>query len=201
VKAAAFDYERPQSLSEALALLQQSRGSTKPLAGGQSLVPLMNLGVLAPDMIVDLVGLRELRRVEEERDHLFVGAMVTHAEIEDGRLPDTTRGMLKYVAGCIGSRAIRNRGTIGGSLAYGDPAADWSAVLIALGADVHVVGTTGSTPWRSQIFCANLLVRPSVPRSYSKASGCRGFRHTPDGPITRFAERRTPQPTRLLLLS
>jgi aerobic carbon-monoxide dehydrogenase medium subunit len=142
VKAARFDYERPKSLKEALALLQQSPGSAKALAGGQSLVPMMNLGLIEPDMIVDLSGLGDLRRVQEERDHLFIGAIVTHAEIEDGRAPDTTLGMLRYVAACIGSRGIRNRGTIGGNLAHGDPAADWSAALLALGADAQVVGTT-----------------------------------------------------------
>jgi carbon-monoxide dehydrogenase medium subunit len=140
VKAARFDYERPNNLSEALALLQQSPGSAKPLAGGQSLVPMMNLRIVEPDVIVDLGGLRDLRRVEEERDHLFIGAMITHAEIEDARLPDTTLGMLRYVAACIGSRGVRNRGTIGGNLAHGDPAADWLVALLALGADAQVMG-------------------------------------------------------------
>lgn len=143
MKAARFDYERPNSLSEALALLQQSHRSAKPLAGGQSLVPMMNLGLVNPDMIVDLSGLRDLRCVQEERDHLFIGATVTHAEIEDGRLPDTTLGMLRHVAASIGPRGIRNRGTIGGNLAHGDPAADWPAALLALGADAQVVGPTG----------------------------------------------------------
>jgi aerobic carbon-monoxide dehydrogenase medium subunit len=143
VKAARFDYERPEILSEAVALLQRANGSARALAGGQSLVPMMNLGVLEPDMLVDLSGLRDLRRVQEERDHLFIGAMVTHAEIEDGKLPETTLGMLKHVAACIGSRGIRNRGTIGGNLAHGDPAADWPAALLALGAGVQVIGTTG----------------------------------------------------------
>lgn len=143
MKATRFEYEQPKSLNEAVALLQQSPGSAKALAGGQSLVPMMNLGLIELDMIVDLSGLRDLRRVQEERDHLFIGAIVTHAEIEDGRVPDTTLGMLKHVAARIGSRGIRNRGTIGGNLAHGDPAADWSAALVALGADAQVVGTTG----------------------------------------------------------
>jgi aerobic carbon-monoxide dehydrogenase medium subunit len=143
VKAAKFNYERPESVSEALGLLQRSSGSAKLLAGGQSLVPMMNLGLSKPEMILDLSGLHDLRRVQEERDHLFIGAMVTHAEIEDGKLPDTTLGMLRHVAACIGSRGIRNRGTIGGNLAHGDPAADWPAALLALGADAYVVGTTG----------------------------------------------------------
>ena len=143
MKAARFDYERPESLGEAMALLQESRGPAKPLAGGQSLVPMMNLGLVAPDLIVDLGSLSDLRRVQEESDYLFIGAMVTHAEIEDGRLPDTTLGMLRHVAACIGSRGIRNRGTIGGNLAHGDPAADWAAALMASGANVELIGTAG----------------------------------------------------------
>jgi carbon-monoxide dehydrogenase medium subunit len=143
VKPARFDYERLESLSEAIELLHQWNRSAKPMAGGQSLLPMMNLGLAEPGMIIDLNGIRDLRCVEEERDHLFIGAIVTHAEIEDGKLPDTTLGMLRHVAGRIGSRGIRNRGTVGGNLAHGDPAADWLAVLQALGADAQIIGTTG----------------------------------------------------------
>jgi aerobic carbon-monoxide dehydrogenase medium subunit len=142
VKAARFAYERPGSISDAIALLPESSGSAKPLAGGQSLVPMMNLGLLHPRLIVDLSGIPDLRRLEEQRDHLFIGATVTHAELEDGKLPDTTLGMLRHVAGCIASRGIRNRGTIGGNLAHCDPAADWTAALLALGAEAQVIGTT-----------------------------------------------------------
>jgi carbon-monoxide dehydrogenase medium subunit len=124
-------------------MLQSSNGSARPLAGGQSLIPLMNLGLAKPGLIVDLAHVAELRRVEEERDYLFIGATVTHAQIEDGELPDATLGMLQYVAGCIASRGVRNRGTIGGNLVHADPAADWPAALMALGADAQVVGTTG----------------------------------------------------------
>jgi aerobic carbon-monoxide dehydrogenase medium subunit len=143
VKPASFDYERPASLSEAVTVLQQAIGSARPFAGGQSLVPLMNLGMAKPDLIVDLAGISDLKRVKEERDYLSIGAMVTHAEIEDGRLPDTTLGMLRYVAACIGSRGVRNRGTIGGNLAHADPAADWPTALLALGGDAQMVSTTG----------------------------------------------------------
>jgi len=124
-------------------MLQGSNGAARPLAGGQSLIPLMNLGLAQPDLIVDLAGVAELRRVEEERDYLFIGATVTHAQIEDRKLPETTLGMLRYVAGCIASRGVRNRGTIGGNLVHADPAADWPAALIALGADARIVGASG----------------------------------------------------------
>jgi aerobic carbon-monoxide dehydrogenase medium subunit len=143
VKAARFDYERPESLNEAVGLLQESNRSAKALAGGQSLVPMMNLGLAEPDLIVDLNGIPDLKRVEEEGDHLFVGAAITHAAIEDGKLPDTTLGMLRRVAAGIASRGIRNRGTVGGSLAHADPAADWSAALLALGAEARVIGASG----------------------------------------------------------
>ncbi len=144
MKAPRFDYERPESLSEAVGLLQHWNGSAKALAGGQSLVPMMNLGLAKPDLIIDLNGIPDLKRVEDEGDHLFVGAAITHAAIEDGKLPDTTLGMLRRVAAGIASRGIRNRGTIGGNLAHADPAADWSAALLALGAEARVIGAAGN---------------------------------------------------------
>src|SRR5262249_38821128 len=138
-----FDYERPSSLTDAIALLRLANGVARPMGGGQSLVPMMNLGTARPDLLVDLAGIPDLKRVTKERDYLFVGAMITHAEIEDGKLPDTTLGMLRHVASCIAPRGVRNRGTIGGNLAHADPAADWPAALLALDADAQIVGTTG----------------------------------------------------------
>ncbi len=143
MKAARFDYERPETLNEAVGLLQHWNGLAKALAGGQSLVPMMNFGLAKPDLIIDLNGIADLKRVEDEGDHLYVGAAITHAAIEDGKLPDTTLGMLRRVAAGIASRGIRNRGTIGGNLAHANPAADWSAALLALGAEVRVIGATG----------------------------------------------------------
>jgi aerobic carbon-monoxide dehydrogenase medium subunit len=174
VKAAWFDYERPSSISDAIGLLKESSGSAKLLAGGQSLVPMMNLGLVHPQVIVDLSGIPDLRRVEERRDHLFIGATVKHAELEDGELPDTTLGMLRHVAGCIASRGIRNRGTIGGNLAHCDPAADWTAALLALGAEPQVIGTTARRrmpvsdfvrgPFTTALAADELLEGVTVPR-------------------------------------
>jgi carbon-monoxide dehydrogenase medium subunit len=94
-------------------------------------------------MLVDLTGIAELKHVEETVDSLSIGACVTHADIEDGRVPDVARGALRSVAGGIAYRAVRNRGTIGGSIAHADPSADWISCLAALGANVVVHGRSG----------------------------------------------------------
>jgi carbon-monoxide dehydrogenase medium subunit len=142
MKPVAFDYERPHDIGGALAL---ARGGTavKFLAGGQSLGPMLNLRLAQPDLLVDLTAIAELKAVDATADALEIGACVTHADIEDGRVPDVTNGALASVAHGIAYRAVRNRGTIGGSLAHADPAADWVTVLAALGASVVVGGTAG----------------------------------------------------------
>jgi carbon-monoxide dehydrogenase medium subunit len=141
VKPAPFAYERPQSLAEACALLAE--GGAKLLAGGQSLGPMLNLRLVQPEMLVDLAGLGELKASERLGDGARLGALVTHAQIEDGRAPDPTGGILPRVACGIAYRAIRNRGTLGGSLAHADPAADWLTVLAALGATAIASGAEG----------------------------------------------------------
>jgi aerobic carbon-monoxide dehydrogenase medium subunit len=143
MKPARFDYERPADLAGALALLGRSDVETKALAGCQSLGPMLNLRVAQPGLLVDITRLAETRRVETDDDGVTLGACVTHAAIEDGRLPDPTNGMLRAVAAGIAYRAVRNRGTIGGSLAHADPAADWPSALAALGAEALVVGPGG----------------------------------------------------------
>ncbi|HEV2299951.1 MAG TPA: FAD binding domain-containing protein [Stellaceae bacterium] len=141
MKPAPFAYERPGSLAEACALLAE--GGAKLLAGGQSLGPMLNLRLVQPEMLVDLAGLDELKASERLVDGARLGALVTHAQIEDGRAPDPTGGILPRVACGIAYRAIRNRGTVGGSLAHADPAADWLTVLAALGATAIVTGADG----------------------------------------------------------
>jgi aerobic carbon-monoxide dehydrogenase medium subunit len=134
MKPAPFAYERPRDLSAALAAIARTDVAIKIVAGGQSLGPMLNLRLVAPDVIVDIAGLAELKHAERVGDELVIGACVTHADIEDGRIPDVTRGAMQRVAGAIGYRAVRNRGTIGGSLGHADPSADWVAALSALGA-------------------------------------------------------------------
>jgi carbon-monoxide dehydrogenase medium subunit len=144
MKAAAFAYERPADLNAALALTANADGTTRIIAGGQSLGPMLNLRLVEPDLIVDISGLSELKQAERRGDELVIGACITHGDIEDGRIPDVTRGAMQRVAGAIAHRAVRNRGTIGGSLSHADPAADWISALAALGAKVTLRSLAGA---------------------------------------------------------
>jgi carbon-monoxide dehydrogenase medium subunit len=131
-----FDYARPKDLREAGSLLAQGGEGARVFAGGQSLGPMLNLRLTRPSLLVAIHHLPELRAVEQTADAITLGACVTHAEIADGRTPDVGRRLLAGVAAGIAYRAVRNRGTIGGSLAHADPAADWLCALTALGASV-----------------------------------------------------------------
>jgi carbon-monoxide dehydrogenase medium subunit len=143
MKAAAFAYQRPSDVNAALALMAGTDGVTKIIAGGQSLGPMLNLRLVEPDLIIDIAGLSELKQANRSGDELIIGACVTHGDIEDGRIPDVTRGAMRRVAGAIAYRAVRNRGTIGGSLSHADPAADWVSALSALGAKVTLRSLAG----------------------------------------------------------
>jgi len=144
MKAAPFAYERPASLNAAIALMAEAKGAAKIMAGGQSLGPMLNLRLVQPDLIIDITGLAELKHAEQSRDELVIGACVTHGDIEDGRIPDVTHDAMRRVAGGIAYRAVRNRGTIGGSVAHGDPAADLPAALMALRGTVIAEGPAES---------------------------------------------------------
>ncbi len=146
MKPTAFDYVRPSTVAEALGALRNTPGA-KVLAGGQTLGPMLNLRLAQPALLVDITRIPELAAVTEDADAVTIGAIVTHAAIEDGRVPDPTGGFLARVARDIAYRAVRTRGTIGGSLAHADPSADWLACLTALGAEVVVAnGTTFRVP-------------------------------------------------------
>ena len=144
MKPARFDYARAGDVADAIRLLGSTDGFNKPLGGGMSLGPMMNLRLAQPDLVVEVRKLDALKAVAEEGDSLVVGAGITHAEIEDGKIPDTTNGMMRFVAGQIAYRAVRNRGTVGGSIAHADPAADWPTALRALGAGVAIDGPDGA---------------------------------------------------------
>ncbi|WP_213774549.1 FAD binding domain-containing protein [Bradyrhizobium sp. dw_78] len=143
MKAAPFLYQRPVDMNAALALMAEAKGATKLLAGGQSLGPMLNLRLVQPDLIIDISGLAELKQVKRSGGELVIGACITHGDIEDGRIPDVTRGAMQRVAGAIAYRAVRNRGTIGGSLSHADPAADWVSALPALGARIRLRSLAG----------------------------------------------------------
>ena len=145
MKPVAFDYARPSSIPEALQMLA-ARSDAKVLAGGQTLGPMLNLRLAQPALLVDITRIPELAAVGEDADAVTIGATVTHAAIEDGRVPDPTGGFLAKVAHGIAYRAVRTRGTIGGSLAHADPAADWLSCLAALGAEVVIARAGGTRP-------------------------------------------------------
>lgn len=147
MKAPAFDYVRPSTLDEAVAALSKAAASgvdAQCLAGGQSLLAMMNLRVSSPSLLVDIGRLPELRDVRDEGDTARLGACVTHSAIEDGRVPDPSRGLMPKVAGSFSYRAVRTRGTLGGSLVLSDPAGDWVTVMRALDAQIVLVGPAGS---------------------------------------------------------
>jgi carbon-monoxide dehydrogenase medium subunit len=143
VKASAFDYERPGDLNAVIALTAREDLAVKIIAGGQSLGPMLNLRLAQPDILVDITHIPELKRVEQSADAITLGACITHADIEDGRVPDATGGALAGVARDIAYRAVRNRGTLGGSLSHADPAADWVSALAAMDAEILIRGPTG----------------------------------------------------------
>ena len=137
-----FGYARPATIAEAVALLA-SNPDAKIIAGGQTLGPMLNLRLARPSLLVDVARIPELTRVDETADLVTLGAAITHAAIEDGRVPDFTNGYLARVAHGIAYRAVRNRGTVGGSLAHADPAADWLTAFVALDAEVVIAGPRG----------------------------------------------------------
>jgi len=138
MKAAPFDYVKPATLAEALQALARSDGQAKLMAGSQSLGPMLNLRLARPAQVLDVSRLNELRSVDLVQGNVRVGASVTHAEIEDGRFELLRGHPVQEMAARIAYRSVRNRGTVGGSLAHADPAADWILAARALNALVEV---------------------------------------------------------------
>ncbi len=131
----AFEFHRPKSVSEAAALLAKSKG--KLIAGGQSLVGAMKLRLASPENLVDLGGVAELRGIKREGNAIVIGAGTRHAEVAASKDVQSSIPALAALAGGIGDRQVRNMGTIGGSLANNDPAADYPAAVLGLGATIR----------------------------------------------------------------
>jgi carbon-monoxide dehydrogenase medium subunit len=156
MKPVAFDYARPATVAEALGMLAGNSGA-RVLAGGQTLGPMLNLRLAQPALLVDITRIPELAAVSEDGDSVGIGATVTHAAIEDGRIPDPANGFLARVARGIAYRAVRTRGTIGGSLAHADPAADYPATAIAVGAELVAEGPKGKRTIKVDDFFKGLM--------------------------------------------
>lgn len=153
---AAFDYRRAGSVEEALRLLGE-RQDAKLLAGGHSLLPMMKLRLAMPSLLVDIGRIAELKAVEKTADGVRIGALVTHATLAGSPLIAAEAPLVAAAAQQIADPAVRNRGTIGGSIAHADPASDLPAVLVALDATVQLAGTDARRSVPAADFFVGLL--------------------------------------------
>lgn len=189
MKPAAFDYVSARSVAEAATLLAEGAGSARLIAGGQSLGPTLNLRLSRPKRLVDVKRAEGMRKLAADGATFSLGAGFTHAEIEDGKLEDPTRGLLRHVAHGIAYRAVRNRGTVGGSLAHADPSADWVNTMAALGgamvaenaagtqrpiaADAFVLGAFSTALREDEVLVAVELPRLTVQATWGYHKICR----------------------------
>jgi carbon-monoxide dehydrogenase medium subunit len=141
---AAFDYVAPGTIQEALRALAENGDDAKLLAGGHSLLPLMKLRLANPKLVIDIRKLPGLDAIRQDEERLIIGALATHYQIESSPLLKKSCPLLCETARAIGDVQVRNLGTIGGSLAHADPAADWPAAMLALGAELKLIGSKGA---------------------------------------------------------
>jgi carbon-monoxide dehydrogenase medium subunit len=139
----AFDYEVAESVDHAIELLGQHGDEAKLLAGGHSLLPIMKLRLAAPALLVDLGHLEDLKYVRDEGDHIAIGAMTRHSDVETDPILQEHCGLLSYTASLVGDPQVRHRGTIGGSISHGDAASDLPSALLALEGTFVVKGSSG----------------------------------------------------------
>ncbi|MBI4490854.1 MAG: xanthine dehydrogenase family protein subunit M [Deltaproteobacteria bacterium] len=160
---AAFDYITPANLDEAVRALTSHGEDAKLLAGGHSLLPLMKLRLASPRLLIDLSKIPGLSGITEDRDKITIGALTTHYQIESSELLKEKCPLLPQTAGAIGDVQVRNRGTIGGSLAHADPAADMSAAILALGGELRVKGAGGERWLQAEEFFLGLMTTALSP--------------------------------------
>jgi carbon-monoxide dehydrogenase medium subunit len=139
----AFDYEVAESVDHAIELLGQHGDEAKLLAGGHSLLPIMKLRLAAPTVLIDLGRIDDLNYVRDEGDHLAIGAMTRHCDVERDAILKEHCGLIAYTASLVGDPQVRHRGTIGGSISHGDAASDLPSALLALDANFVVKGPGG----------------------------------------------------------
>jgi len=163
VKPAPFRYVRPSSVDEAISVLAAEGYGAKPLAGGQSLIPAMNFRLAQPAVLVDLGDLDELRYIREAGGSLVIGAMTTHSAVERSAAVKERAPLLAEAMPWIAHLQIRNRGTMGGSLAHADPASELPAVMLALDARLHLRGPGGDRTVPFCDFCTGLFSTSLAP--------------------------------------
>jgi len=160
---AQFDYQVPATLEEAINLLAQDPDGTKVLAGGHSLIPAMKLRLAQPQRLIDIARIRDLSYIREDGNVIRIGATATHYELESSDLLRNICPLLPDCARSIGDVQVRNKGTIGGSLAHCDPAGDWPAAAIALNADVVLAGPGGERTMKAEDFFVDLMTTALEP--------------------------------------
>ena len=154
---AAFDYQRAGSVDEAIALLGEHGDDAKLLAGGHSLIPLMKYRLATPGVIVDIGRLSDLSYIRDEGDELRIGALTRHRDVEINDLVRANAGLLAEATAHVGDPQVRHRGTIGGSLAHGDPASDLPSVILAMRGTLVVTGPGGAREIAADDFFTGFL--------------------------------------------
>ena len=168
MKPAAFDYFRPASIEEALSRLATA-GNAKLIAGGQSLGPMMNMRLATPDALVDLNDLSELAYIREAGEMLEIGALTRHYQVAGSALVQARCPLLAQAARTIGHYAIRQRGTLGGSLAHADPAAQYGLIAVTLGARIEVVSVRGRRTLPAAAFFLGVMATALEPDEMIRA--------------------------------
>ena len=164
---AAFDYYPVESLDEAIDLMKKN-DDAKVIAGGQSLLAMMNLRLLTPRILVDISKVRGLDYIEEKDGHIAIGALATHQAIHESDLVRSKCPLLSEAAGRIADVQIRNRGTIGGSISHADPSADYPTALLALESRIYAKGADGGRVVDAKDFFRTSTQQPSGPLSWSQ---------------------------------
>ncbi len=154
---AQFDYQAPTTIDEALTLLAANPDDAKILAGGHSLLPAMKLRLAQPALLVDIARIKDLSYIRDDGGQILVGAMTTHYELESSALLKQICPLLPECASHIGDVQVRNKGTIGGSVAHADPAGDWPAAIVALDAEMIAVGKNGERTIKAGEFFVDLM--------------------------------------------
>src|SRR5215472_4806220 len=154
---ASFDYIAAKTLDDAISLLSKHKDDAEILAGGHSLLPAMKLRLMQPKVLIDLSRIKDLSYIKEEGGQIRIGAMTTHFQVETSDLLRRACPLFPETAAHLGDMQVRNKGTIGGSLAHSDPAADWPAAVIAVSAEMVVAGAKGERVIKADDFFVDLL--------------------------------------------
>ena len=157
MKPAPFAYTKAKTLKEAVALLAKHKDDARLLAGGQSLIATLNMRLSAPDLLIDINGIKNLNGIAKKGKHVEIGALARHAQVERSDVIAKHAPLIALAMPHIGHPAIRNRGTFGGSIAFADPAAELPACLLALGGEIDIAGPRGKRKVKADAFFKGLF--------------------------------------------